>query len=111
MATELSGGGGSWDGHPDDGIGPCPQMHSLLSALSDGTLNGIARWYAERHTLRCAHCAAALASLVVLEARLRALGLPDAGQEAVPPTLRLTPERRAFVEDAWARLDGGGGGD
>jgi hypothetical protein len=70
---------------------PCRPMRSLLSQLSDGTLHGIARWFAERHTAGCPHCSATLTSLVVLEGRLRALGVPEILHEEgerLPPALR-----------------------
>lgn len=84
-------------------------MALFLSGLSDGTLRGLTRWYAEQHTARCDHCAASLRALLALRQRLRALGhlpvtaaipdLPDA------PLQTLTPERRAAVEAAWTQIE------
>lgn len=68
-------------------------MKTLLSALADGTLTGIARWYATNHARNCPGCGAALASLQTLRDRLRTLGVPaEVNNE---PPLTLTPERRA----------------
>lgn len=79
---------------------PCPHMKTLLSALADGTLSGIARWYAENHAVRCPRCGEALASLRVLRDRLRTLGVPGGDT--------LSAERVATLEAALDRIDTGG---
>ncbi len=86
---------------------PCPHLRTLISALSDGSLTGIARWYAAQHAKGCPRCAAALVALRAQRERLRALGLPS--HQATPatsaPAPTLSPERRAALEAAWRRLD------
>lgn len=82
---------------------PCPHMKTLLSMLADGTLTGIARWYAENHAGRCPRCGEALASLRVLRDRLLALGIPE--------TRTLTAERFASLQAALDRIDAGGSRD
>lgn len=90
---------------------PCPHMTTLISALSDGSLRGLARWYAEQHARGCPRCAAALDALRQQRQRLRALGMPapteaDTATTAPSPhALALSPERRAALEAAWAGLD------
>ena len=96
---------------------PCPHMRELLSRLSDDTLGGIARWFAENHIKGCPRCADALVSLRVLHDRLRALGLPalpvtaDAtdmeGTTASATAATLPPARRSALEAALADLDAG----
>lgn len=84
---------------------PCPHLRTLISALSDGSLSGIARWYATQHAKGCPRCAAALVALRAQRERLRALGLPSHDAPAAPPAPALSPERRAALEAAWSRLD------
>jgi len=92
---------------------PCPQMKGLLSSLSDGTLGGIARWYAENHVKGCPHCSATLSSLRTLRDRLRALGVPALPEEATefekPVTDLLPAERRLALEAALAEMDSSAG--
>lgn len=82
----------------DEPIQPCPQMRILLSRLSDGTLAGLARWYAEQHTARCEHCSQALKALLALRTQLRQMGVPT-----IPGGLSL--ERHAALEKAWDEID------
>ena len=94
-----------WEGHPDDAAKPCSHMRSLLSALSDGKLSGVARWYTEQHTARCEHCKPAFASLMVLKERIRVYGIEPTDEEVAAEKLRLDPAKRAAAEAAWARID------
>lgn len=92
---------------PDDALPkPCPQMKGLLSALADGTLTGIPRWYAEHHVKGCPHCTKTLASLHVLRDRVRALGVPvleeSAGEAAASRVTAIPAERRVSLESALA---------
>jgi hypothetical protein len=91
---------------PTDDARPCPQMHTLVSQLSDGTLKGLRRWYAEQHTARCARCSHALESLVETEARLRIHGAAQDESAGNPPaTEPLSPEARARLQAALDTVD------
>ncbi len=83
---------------------PCPHLRTLISALSDGSLTGLARWYAAQHAKGCSRCANALVALRAQRDRLRALGLPSPEAAAPAPPV-LSPERREALEAAWRRLD------
>ena len=100
--------------HPDTVSGdenalpaPCPQMRVLISGLSDGSVGGVGRWYAERHIEGCPHCSAALGSLIVLETRLRNLGEARQTAHSLAAPVALAPERRAYLDKAMAALDAG----
>jgi hypothetical protein len=82
--------------HPEK---PCSHMTTLLSTLADGTLTGLARWYAENHSRRCPGCQNALGSLKTVRERVRALGVPQA------ETLQLPHERWAKIEAAWDAIE------
>jgi anti-sigma factor RsiW len=77
-------------------------MKTLLSALSDGTLAGLARWYTEQHVKGCPGCAAGLKALRGLRDRLRALASGGGAATMVEPQPALPGERRAAVLRAWA---------
>lgn len=78
---------------------PCPHMKTLLSALADDSLTGIARWFARNHTRGCPRCAQTLASIKTLRERVRTLGVPER------ETLRLPEDRWATIEAAWQETD------
>jgi hypothetical protein len=73
-------------------------MKVLLSALADGTLAGVVRWYAEKHTRDCPGCAQTLDALHDLRGRLHALNAPDDGNA-------LSAERRRSLEAAFDTID------
>jgi hypothetical protein len=79
---------------------PCPHMKTLLSALADGSLSGLARWYAENHAQRCPGCGSALTDLKTIRERLRTLGVPP-----VEGSLGLSEEHWSKLEAAWDKLD------
>jgi hypothetical protein len=81
---------------------PCPHMKTLLSAMADGSLSGLARWYAENHARRCPGCGRALGDLQTLRERIRTLGLPSEG------ALQLSEERWGRIEAAWEEVDQAG---
>lgn len=81
---------------------PCPHMKNLLSALADGSLTGLARWYAENHTSRCPGCSNALSGLSMVRERIRALGVPSG------EVLQLSSEHWASIETAWEEADQAG---
>jgi hypothetical protein len=81
---------------------PCSHMKTLLSALADDSLTGLARWYAENHARSCPGCSSALGNLKVLRERVRALGVPS------PESLRLPAERWDAIEAAWDELESSG---
>lgn len=64
---------GTADARSDPKIEPCPHMRSWLSALCDGSLRGIARWYTRFHVSHCPRCGKALEALRALRDRLRNL--------------------------------------
>jgi hypothetical protein len=86
---------------------PCRHMRLLISGESDGTLSGILAWYTRFHLKGCPRCRRGLQNLIALRAKLRALGSPEISESAVSEFSLLTPERRAAVEDAWAKIDEG----
>ena len=79
---------------------PCPHMKTLLSALADGSLTGLARWYAENHARRCPGCGSALGGLRTIRERIRTLGVPTG------ESLRLSGEHWEAIEAAWEQVDG-----
>ncbi len=84
---------------------PCPQMRSLLSHLSDGTLTGIGRWYAQKHTQQCPRCAAALSDLVVVQAQLGTMReTKETDQDDTIPVLSSVVREEIAV--AMDRIDG-----
>ncbi len=86
---------------------PCWFMRGLLSSLSEDSLTGISRWYAENHTKGCPHCSATLVSLRIVRSRLRTLGIPDLaqGEAGTEAGNRLTAERRTALETALSEID------
>jgi hypothetical protein len=78
---------------------PCPHMTTLLSALADDSLQGIARWYAQNHAQRCPGCGNALSDLRTLRERIRILGVPSG------ETLQLSPEHWERLEAAWEEVE------
>lgn len=74
----------------------CRPARELLSAHADGELRGLRRWRLTRHLRGCATCAAQLAELQALRARLGA-GLP---RYAAPA--ELLERVRAQMQDAAA---------
>jgi hypothetical protein len=82
-------------------IEPCHHMQTYVSALSDDTLSGPARWYTKLHILHCARCRAALQVLRALRERLRNLGSAADRDHAAT----LTGERRAALEKAMDEVD------
>jgi hypothetical protein len=90
--------------HPHDTESPCPHMKTILSDLSDDTSRGIKRWYAVQHVIGCPGCARTLERLKSLRNRLHRLyEVSLASDES--SGIALSPEHRAEVESAWARLD------
>lgn len=86
---------------------PCRHMRVLVSGLADGTLRGLARWFAAGHVSRCPRCEAALRVLKRLRERLLRLGSRSAEQEPHPaaPQETLPPERWAALEAALTEAD------
>jgi hypothetical protein len=80
-------------------------MRLLISGESDGTLSGILAWFTHHHLKGCVRCRRGLQNLIALRGKLRALGSPEISESAVSDFLLLTPERRAAVETAWAKID------
>jgi len=92
--------------HPEDAEDePCRHMRLLISGEADGTLSGILAWFTRQHLKGCARCQRGLKSLIALREKLRALGSPEIRESHVTGRLALTPERRAAVEEAWAKID------
>ena len=85
----------------EENTGPCWFMRDAVSRMADGTLRGIARWYAELHVPRCPRCRQALQALRDLLHRLRHL---DEGPAANTPET-LAPARWQEVEAAWQSID------
>jgi hypothetical protein len=82
-------------------INPCEHMRGSISALADGSLTGLMRWYTRWHASHCPRCGAALRGLRALLAQLQPLrGAPPA---QAPDT--LSAERRAGLEEAMRRAD------
>jgi predicted anti-sigma-YlaC factor YlaD len=75
---------------------PCPHMRSLVSALADDALSGLARWYTRQHVAGCPQCRNALTYYVTLKTRLGTIAAP-----LVP----LPPDRWTAAEAAWEEAD------
>ena len=75
---------------------PCPHMRVWVSALADGTLAGIVRWYTERHIAGCPQCQKGLANVHALHQRLQQISA-DGGRDAEP----LPPARWAALDASW----------
>lgn len=88
------------DPHEESEIRPCRYMRAYVSALSDDTLSGPARWYARLHVLHCTRCRAALNALTALRDRLRRLSDPVNN-----PPAHLTTDRRSALERAMDEMD------
>ena len=82
--------------HDMQGDKPCRHMRSLVSALADGALSGLARWYAVHHVAGCPRCGRGLAYFQALKSRLHF---------AFPPAPPLTPAHWVAVEAAWKEAD------
>ena len=78
---------------------PCAHMRTLVSALADGALSGVARWYTLRHIDGCAQCRKGMATIMEVQERLRVIHA-EGGEEA-----SLSPEQWAAVEAAWLRAE------
>lgn len=78
---------------------PCTHMQLLVSAWTDGQLNGLLRQFTEWHIRHCPRCSSAVSVLQTLRGRLRRL----------PPHSEapLSLGRREFLEEAWKRADEG----
>ena len=81
------------DTHSDK---PCRHMRGLVSALADGALSGLARWYTVRHVAGCPQCSNALTYFQALKSRLRF---------AAAPPRPLTPAHWQAAEAAWEEAD------
>ena len=75
---------------------PCWHMRSLVSALADGALSGLARWYTVHHVAGCPKCGHGFAYFQALKSRLHFASAP------APP---LTPAHWVAVEAAWEEAD------
>jgi hypothetical protein len=82
-------------------IEPCKHMENNISALSDGSLRGLALWYTQIHAAYCPHCGPALRALRALRARLGLLRQTTATQ----PKATLTEDRLAAVQKAMEAAD------
>lgn len=90
-------------------ISPCKHMENNISALSDNSLHGLARWFTQLHASYCPRCGPALRSLRRLRKRLGLLRekpvLPAIAHTASPSEDRLTEERKAALEQAMKTFD------
>ena len=76
---------------------PCPHMRHWVSALADGALTGLARWYTERHV---GHCAA------VPEGHGDDTRRPGPAAALSPARRRLCRRNAgATIEAAWEQTD------
>jgi predicted anti-sigma-YlaC factor YlaD len=75
-------------------VKPCPWMRRALSALADGQLRGLWKWYVEAHERRCPRCGAAYRALLAVRRKLREAGAHDAAN------LTLGEERWKQIERA-----------
>ena len=84
---------------PSEKIEACAHMESYVSALSDGSLSGLALWYTRWHLFTCRKCTAAFKALRILRERLWKLG------QAAGNSAGLSGERRSVVEKAMDDID------
>lgn len=75
---------------------PCLHMRSLVSALADDALIGLARWYTKQHVAGCPQCSNALAYYQALKTRLHFVAAPSTP---------LTDDRWTAAEAAWDEAD------
>lgn len=85
--------------HDPSDTKPCLPMRRLVSALADGALTGLAKWYTEKHIAGCRQCQKGLATIKALRDRLRALNERDWEYAS------LSSERWAALESAWQQGD------
>lgn len=78
---------------------PCLHMRYLVSALADGALSGVAKWYTAQHIASCPQCQKGLATIKALRDRLRAIHEEDGEY------VQLSSERWAALEAAWQQGD------
>jgi hypothetical protein len=83
--------------HP---LEPCGFMRRAINGLLDGSLRGIALWYARFHVDRCARCQAALEALRTLRQKLR-----DHAAVAARDDAELSPHRLAELHARLDRID------
>src|SRR5512142_2906474 len=81
-------------------IDPCRHMARWVSALADGSLRGLPRWYTRMHVAGCPRCRAALEALRALRDRLLGLGRSDRGAQA-----QLSPERQSGLNATMDDID------
>jgi predicted anti-sigma-YlaC factor YlaD len=77
-------------------IAPCGHMRGLLSRLADGTLTGLALWFARQHLGGCVRCRSAHSALVRLREQLARL---HGGTD------RLEADRREALEQTLDSLE------
>lgn len=80
---------------------PCHHMTNLVSAYSDDTLKGPARWYTQFHVATCPKCRAALHELQQLKEHLHQL---DA-EERLPSASCLSTDRQEKLVSALEQID------
>lgn len=78
---------------------PCSHMRVWVSALADGALTGIPRWYTERHIAGCPQCQKGLTTIHTMRDRLQTV------HETVAEDVLLSQERWASVELNWERIE------
>lgn len=88
---------------PSQPAEPCHHMTNMVSALSDDTLKGPARWYTQFHVATCPKCRTALRELQQLNEHLHHLQAND----DTPVPFALTVERQEEVASALDRIDAG----
>ena len=87
----------------DRKIEPCDHMVDNISALADGSLQGIARWYTRFHASYCPRCRKALEALRAITGRLRRLaGFKSGTADSMPV------ERRESLKSELDRMDSSG---
>ena len=80
-------------------IEPCKHMEAYVSALSDGSLSGPARWFTRLHMLHCRKCRTAFRLFGALRKRLRQFGSLERGSDT------LAQARRSALENALDEVD------
>lgn len=86
---------------PLTSIKPCHHMEHAVSAISDGSLTGIALWYTRLHVAGCRQCSNALTAFQTLRKRLG--DMHNASDSTVP--VALSESKKRSLDEAMEELE------
>lgn len=82
-------------------IKPCHHMEQAVSALSDGSLTGVALWYTRLHVAGCKQCSQALTAFQGLRTRLSQMH--NASDSTVP--IALSESKKLSLDEAMEDME------